>query len=214
MRCGEGLEDEFEEAEYSAAHFDVKVVLAMLSATLLEKRTTQQFVLLEGFNNNKKLENESDRLVMRDMDELFQLEKGLGQIAGCINLTYKLEQADFVCDKKEVFEQPVVEEKKVEKVLDEEGNEVDVPPEQPAAEAEEGEEAKAPKFDPSKFEWSVTNKVCRNMPQVFRDFKGANCCVEEKSAASFADVAQEAVTLALDAFCGRVLTDHNSKYIY
>lgn len=213
VRLLDGAEDEFEEAEYSAVHFDMKVVLAMLQSTLMEKRTNQAFVLLEGFCNTRKLENEADRLVMRDMDELFQIEKGLGQISGCINLTFRSEQSEFVCDKKEVFEQEVVEEKKVEKQFDEEGNEIPPPEEAPPAE-EEGEEAKAPKFDPSKFEWSVTNKVSRNMPQLFKDFKGANCVVEEKSSASFADVTPEAVTLALDAFCGRVLADHNSKYIY
>lgn len=212
MRLGEGLDDEFEEAEYSAAHFDMKVVLEMLSATLMEKRTNQSFVLLEGLCNQKKLEDEKDRFIVRNMDELFAIEKGLGHIAGCINLTYKLDPTEFVCDKYEEFEEPVVEEKKVEQQFDEEGNPIE-PPAQEEAPAEE-EAEKAPKFNPADFKWTITNKVSKNMPQVFKDFKGANCLIEEKSSASFADVAAEAVTMALDAFCGRVLADHNGKYIY
>lgn len=208
-------DDEFEEADYSAAHFDMKVVLQMLQATLMEKRTGQNFVLLEGLCNQGKLMNEEDRLVCRNMDELFMIEKGLGQIAGCVNLTFKMEPTEFVCDKMEEFEEPVVEEKKVELVLDEEGNPLDPQPEPAEAPAEEeGGEDKKPKFNPAEYKWTITNKVSKNMPQVFKDFKGANCIVEEKSSASFADVQQEAVTLALDAFCSRILADHNSKYIY
>lgn len=131
------------------------------------------------------------------MDELFMIEKALGQIAGCINLTYKLDPTDFVCDKFEVFEEPVVEEKKVEKVFDEEGNEIE-PPAQEAPAEEEEEGAKQPKFNPADYKWTITNKVSKNMPQVFKDFKGQNCLIEEKSSASFADVASEAVTTSMD----------------
>jgi len=213
VRLGEGLDDEYEEAEYSAAHFDMKVVLELLAATMMEKRTNQNFVLLEGLCNQKKLEDDKDKFVTRNMDELFMIEKALGQIAGAINLTYKLDPTEFVCDKFEEFEAPVVEEKKVEPQLDEEGNPIEPPAEQPPAE-EEGEEAAKPKFNPADFKWTITNKVSKNMPQVFRDFKGANCVVEEKSSASFADVAAEAISSSLDQFCQRVIADHNSKYIY
>lgn len=131
----------------------------------MEKKTSQQFVLLEGLCNQKKLEHESDRLVVRSMDELFSIEKGLGQIAGCINLTYRLDEPNFVCKNWEVFEEPVVVEKKVEKQFDEEGNEIPPAEEQPPAEEEEKEAV--PKFNPADFKWTITNKDSKNMLQVF-----------------------------------------------
>lgn len=54
-KCLDGAEDEYEEEMYSAAHFDLKCVLKLLQQTLIEKRTNQQYILLEGLNNNAKL---------------------------------------------------------------------------------------------------------------------------------------------------------------
>ena len=64
------------------------------------------------------------------------------------------------------------------------------------AEGEEGEEAepeaapeedaaKGPKFDPSEFKWTVTERRAKNLPQVFKDFKGINCNCELKKAETF-----------------------------
>jgi hypothetical protein len=114
VRYADGAEDEFEEQEYSACHFDLKLVLQMLRETLIEKRTTQQYILLEGLCNGRKLENDSDRWALRSMDELFQIEKCLGEISGCISLQYKCEPALFVAKEKEEIVKEVVEEKKTE----------------------------------------------------------------------------------------------------
>lgn len=104
----DGIEDEFDEAQFSAAHFDQKLVMQMLSQTIVEKRTTQKYILLEGFCNNKKLEEDKDKFANRVMDELFTVEKCLGEIAGVIALNSKLEEEDFVSDKFEEFpEEPV-----------------------------------------------------------------------------------------------------------
>jgi hypothetical protein len=70
VRVTDGVEDDTE-LEYSAAHFELKAVLRLIQQTLVEKRTDQQYILLEGMNNNNKLERESDRLAVRNMDELF-----------------------------------------------------------------------------------------------------------------------------------------------
>lgn len=160
-RSADGAEDEFEENEYSAAHFDLNLVLKMLSETLIEKRTSQQYILLEGLCNGKKLENDTDKWALRAMDELFQIEKCLGEIAGCVSLQYKCESVTFVAKDKEEKDDSVPEVKKVEKVLDEDGNEVDAPAD-PVP--EEGEENAKPKFNPKDHEWTITNKDSRNLP--------------------------------------------------
>jgi len=172
--------DPYEESQYSAVHYDMKVVTQMIQATISEKRSSQQFILLEGVFNTRKLEDESDRLVLRSMDELFTIEKNIGEIAGVIGLQFNVEKTVYVEEKWEVFDEPVVEEKKA-KIIDEEGNEVDAPEPVPA----EGDEPKAPKFNPADFKWTVTNKNAKNLPQIFRDYKGMNCHTEETSFEKF-----------------------------
>ena len=66
----------------------------------------------------------------------------------------------------------MVVEKKV-RAEGEEG-EAEAEPEPPAEE----EASKGPKFDPSEFKWTVTDKRTKNLPQVFKDFKGINCHAE------------------------------------
>ena len=46
------------------------------------------------------------------MDELFTIEKNIGEIAGVIGLQFNIEKTVYVEEKWEVFEAPVVEEKK------------------------------------------------------------------------------------------------------
>lgn len=96
--------------------------------------------------------------------------------------------------------------------MDEEGNPIDPPAEQPPA-AEE-EEAKAPVFNPADYKWSITNRVSKNLPQLFKDLKGSSATCEEKPSTSFDDVAQEAVSMCLDQFCARVQADAGNKHIY
>lgn len=146
--CEDGEEDEYEEAKYSAVHYDMKIVMQMLQQTLIEKRTDQKFILLEGFCNSKKLEDDKDKFVCRSMDELFMIEKGLGQIVGAISLQSKLEASEFKPTAFEEFAPVVVVEKKKEKVLDGDGNEIDAPEQDPEP-VDDNAEAAPPKFDPS-----------------------------------------------------------------
>jgi hypothetical protein len=55
--------------------------------------------------------------------------------------------------------------------LDEDGNPIE-PEEQPEADPEEDSK---PKFNPAEFKWSITNRKGRNLPQLFRVYKGINC---------------------------------------
>lgn len=99
------------------------------------------------------------------MDELFAIEKGLGEVAAVISLQKEEEMTTFIEDKFEEFEKPVVVEK-VAKVRgeDDEDEEAEQEPE-PVADADEGEEGeKKIKFDPSLFKWTVTNRNAKNLP--------------------------------------------------
>lgn len=207
----DGIEDEFDEAEYSAAHFDSKLVMQMLQQTLVNNRTSQQFILLEGFCNSKKLEDEKDKWQFRVMDELFSIEKGLGEIAGAVSLNAKLEEKDYTADKFEEFPKEEVVEVVKEPKLDDDGN--PIPDEEPAAPVDEDAPV-VKKFDPTQFKWTITNKSSHNLPQLFKDFKGAACVIEEHASSKYSDVSQEAVVKSMDEFCASILKNHNSKYIY
>ena len=41
-------------------HFDITVVIELIQATIMEKKTTQKIVLLEGMCNSVKLVEEDD----------------------------------------------------------------------------------------------------------------------------------------------------------
>ena len=47
--------DPFQEAEYSAVHFDQTLVMQLVQRKIAESRTNQRFILLEGFCNTNKL---------------------------------------------------------------------------------------------------------------------------------------------------------------
>lgn len=45
-------------------------------------------MLLEGLCNQEKLSNEDDKLELRYMDELFEIETKIGEVAGIIGLQF------------------------------------------------------------------------------------------------------------------------------
>jgi hypothetical protein len=55
----------------------------------------------------------------------------------------------------------------VEKVVKPEGDEDEPPVEEPPA-----EEQTKPKFRVQDYKWTKTNGMSKNLPQIFRDFKG------------------------------------------
>ena len=87
--------DEFKEAEYSPVHFDVISVMTLLKETIYEKRTNQKYVLVEGLFNSKKLSELDDQLELRFMDELFNIEAIIGEVAAIIGLQF-LTEAEFI----------------------------------------------------------------------------------------------------------------------
>ena len=168
-------EDEFDEYKYSAVHFKSGLVMQLVQKTIAANRTTQKFILLEGLINSNKLESTEEQLELRFMDEFFAIEKNIGEVNAVISMQFVKEDTQFIDDKFEEFEK---EEAKVEeeKKEGEDGQEEDPPAAQEEGEGEEKKEV----FDPSKFKWSITNGRSKNLPQLFRDYKGINCHQEEK----------------------------------
>jgi hypothetical protein len=62
--------DEFEEAEYSAAHFPSDLVLKLIGQTISTNRTSQKYVLIEGLCNTSILNETEDKMECRFMDEV------------------------------------------------------------------------------------------------------------------------------------------------
>jgi len=48
----EGIKDEFDEATYSAVHFEWKCVMDLINFTISTKRSAEEYILLEGLCNN------------------------------------------------------------------------------------------------------------------------------------------------------------------
>lgn len=69
--------------------------MKLVQQTIAERRTNQRFILLEGLCNNSKMENEMDKLTLRYMDEIFAIERSLGEIASVIGLQYSVEPTTF-----------------------------------------------------------------------------------------------------------------------
>lgn len=87
--------DEFKENEFSAAHFDLNLVIEVVKNEISRSKTTQKFILLEGLCNSQKLQQEDDKLELRPMDELVQIEKRVGTIAGVASLQFNYEKENI-----------------------------------------------------------------------------------------------------------------------
>mmetsp|Transcript_7196 Transcript_7196/g.12137 ORF Transcript_7196/g.12137 Transcript_7196/m.12137 type:complete len:296 (-) Transcript_7196:59-946(-) len=200
------VRDEFNENEYSPVHFDQLLVMELLQHTIATKRTNQQFVLLEGHCNQAKLNKEEDRLELRFMDEFLFIEKSIGEIVGVIGLQFQ-------------YEEEMMDEKDLEY---EKFPEPDPALNQPKPKAEDEEEApadeegekKAPKYKPEDYEWTITNKHPKNLPQLFLRCKGKEVSVHEvKTAEQFSNSQYEAISRSLDEFCQKV-SSGQTKYVY
>lgn len=166
--------------------------------------------MLEGLCNNSKLKTEDDKLALRFMDELFQIEKNVGEIAAVISLQNAKEDTQFIPTKMEEFEPEVIEEKKKEPEQNSDGEDIVDAGENEGEDNEENKEKEKP-WRARDHQWTITNKHAKNLPQLFRDFKGINCLCEDKKSKEFGDGEKEAVTKALDEFAARVIEDHASR---
>lgn len=177
------------------------MVFELLKSTINEKRTDQNYVLLEGLCNSAKLASEDDKLETRLMDEFQNIEKELGTVAAIVGLQFALESDSKLNEDKEIeWNQPVEEAPKDE------------------APKEEGEEEAAPKkptFKVSDYKWSMSNRKPRNLVQIYMGSKGEECVKHEvKTAESYSTSAYEAVSKSLDEFCSLVKKEEEGTYLY
>lgn len=147
------------------------------------------------------MENEEDRLQIRNMDEMFSISMCIGEIAGIISLTYKEESDKPAVAEMEKFEEPVVEEVKVVEAPVE-GEEPAEPEDAPPV--EEGGEEKAKAWSPKDYEWTVTNRKSKNLAQLYRDYSGV--CYEAvcNDATKFGEGSSDQISASLDEFCKSV----------
>ena len=156
--------DEYNEDEYSAAHFNLDLVVELVCHTIaLQRRPYQCFILLEGLCNSGRLIGEDDHLELRFMDELFMIEKHIGEVQAIVGLQFDTEK-EYIEENEveyEVFQQrEVVVQKK--KPVGEDGEEAEAEPEAPA-DADDGDKKK-PAFRVEDWKWTVTDRNPKNLP--------------------------------------------------
>lgn len=152
---------------------------------------------------------DDDRLELRYMDELFQVERHIGEVQAVIGLQFNSEKEyieEYEVQYEEFPEPEVVEVKRPE---GEEGEEAEQPP------AEE-EEKKAPAFKVEDWKWTVTDRKPKNLPQLFMQSKGIAARHDLRTAEQYSSSQYEAISKCLDEFCAKVIeaNDSTEKYIY
>lgn len=179
-----GVIDAHDEMQYSAVHFDLHLVMEMISQTVAERRTNQRFIMIEGLCNSGKLACEDAKLNLRFMDEFFQIEKCLGEVTAVVSLTFEKEAMHLEGDyEKEEFEVPEEAVKEVKPAG--EGEDEEEPVEAaPDADGEEGE-GKVEKFDPSKFTWTKSNKHSKNLLTLFTNLRPINVLPDLRDAENY-----------------------------
>lgn len=147
------------------------------------------------------------------MDEFFSIERAIGEVIGVISLQNEKEVTTFDVPA-DCYEMPVVEEVKEEapKVEGEDGEDAE---EAPA----DGEEPKAPKWNPKDYKWSITDGRSKNLPILFRNTKvgviGKTSNFDEKNWKTFgANSHGDAAVKALDEFCQKINDEGQNVYLY
>lgn len=198
----EGIKDEFDEAQYSAVHFPSHLVIGLINHTVSSMRSTEEYILLEGLCNSKKIEQEDDKMQMRDMDELFTISAQIGKISGLCSLTFT-EESDMHGEPEIMQFEEEAEEEVKEAAQPAEGEEGEAPAEE-APPAEEGEDKK-PSWDPKKFTWTVSNRKSKGLACLYRDYCGKAYESSCRKAAEFGEGSSDQISAALDDFCKSVV---------
>jgi hypothetical protein len=202
--------DEFDEAEYSAAHFDLSLVLEVVRHTLQQVRTpAHRFVLIEGLCNAGRLAQDDDRMELRLMDELFAIEQTVGDVQAVIGLQFNSEKEYIDEDDVEYerFEAAVMSARSEAKPAaeGEEGGE------QPPAESAPADDKKKSGFNPENWQWTATNRKPRNLAQLFMQAKGTAAKHEVRTAEQFSASQYEAISKSLDEFCAKLVAFTNAE---
>lgn len=113
---------------------------------------------------------EEDRLELRFMDELFMIEKHIGEVQAICGLQFEIEK-EYIEENEieyEVFPDPepvAVKKKPAGEGGEGEGEEPEAA-EEPPAEGDDGEKKK-PAFKVEDWKWTVTDRRPKNLPQLF-----------------------------------------------
>lgn len=200
--------DPFEEAEFSAVHFDSNLVMQLVQQKIAENRTNQRYILLEGFCNSNKLESDEQRLQMRFMDEFFSIERSIGEVVGVISLQNEKEATSYEVPA-DCFEEPVVEEAK-EAAPKQEGEDGEEAQEDAPA---DGDEPKVAKWSHKDYRWSIPDGRPKSLPVLFRNYKNGK--FDEKKWKDFhVNSHGDAAVKALDEFCQRIIDEGHSSLPY
>ena len=196
--------DEFLEIDYSAVHYDLDLVIELIKKTINDVRNTQKYILLEGFCNSGKLIFDDDKLELRNMDELFMIEKNLGEVQAVIGLQFNSEK-EYI-EEYEVEYEVFPEPEPVEVKKKEDGEE-----EQPPA-----QEEKKPAYRVEDWRWTISDKKPKTLPQLFLQAKGVQARHELRTAEQYSSSQYEAISKCLDEFCNKVidLNDNVDNYLY
>lgn len=144
--------------------------------------------MLEGFCNSCKLADEEDKLEVRYMDELFQIEKHIGSVKAILGLQFVADSLAEEAAAKIEFTQEEIDAHKP--AAPKEGEE-----EAP----KEPEEGAPPKWNPTEFDWTITNKKPKNLAQLFVRCKGkASTKHSVKKSEEYGASEREAVSKSLD----------------
>jgi hypothetical protein len=138
-------------------HFDLDLVVELIRQTVAKVRTTQRYILLEGFCNSGKLILDDDKFELRHMDELFMIEKYIGEVQAVIGLQFNSEK-EYIEEYEIRYEEFPEPEAVPEKVRGEGDEEEEQPP------AEEEEEKKQPAFKIEDKKWTITDRKPKNLP--------------------------------------------------
>lgn len=198
IKINSQTKDEFQEADYSAIHFDLPLVLRLIKSTVNEILSNQKYILLEGLCNSSKLSNESDLLELRPLDELIEIEREIGEVVAVASLKFSQEK-ETVEDEEQEYEEfpepPPQEEKKVE-------GEGEGEQEKPPADEGEGDQVKED-FKVEEYTWTITNRKPKNLAQVYLQMKEQNAVHEIKNAEEYSSSQYEAISKSLDEFITR-----------
>lgn len=192
-------------------------MIEVLSHTVAQVRSpSQRFILLEGLCNSSRLAMPDDRMELRLMDELFAIERSLGDVQAVIGLQFNsekeyIDEDEVEYEKFEATATPRKEEAKPAQEGEEGG-------EQPPA---EGGDKKKSAFKPEDYQWTATDRKPRNLAQLFMQVKGAAAKHELRTAEQFSSSQYEAISKSLDEFCGKLLhliqleaTQPETRYLY
>lgn len=147
---------------------------------------------------------DEDKLEVRLMDEFFAIEKHVGQVKAIVGLQFASESA-AASEGVEYYEFTEAEKEAHKPKPPAEGEE------QPEG---DGGEAKPTTFNPTEYQWTVSNKQPKNLPSLFVRCKGkANTKHEVKKADQYSTSGEsDAIQQSLDALCKQIQTD--AGYLY